>query len=121
MTIVLNARPTAEAALKAYEERRLSAQNDTPACLYRDASGHPCAIGAALTDEQAASFDRPGQTVQDLYACFRIQTDDIDALQEMQSTHDCWANRAGCRYIWNEQEITEAELKFVATLKRYLV
>lgn len=121
MTIVLNARPTAEAALKAYVEGRLSAQNDTPACLYRDASGHPCAIGAALTDEEVASFDKPTRTIQDLHAFSRIQTDDIDALQAMQMAHDHWANRVGCKSTWNDEEVAEAERAFVATLKRYLV
>src|SRR5690349_21397755 len=58
--IHLRALDVARAAKEAFLEGRLSAQvSPMPTgCFYRDALGAPCAIGAALTDEQARLLDK---------------------------------------------------------------
>lgn len=78
------------AAIQAYREHRLSAQGPTPECAYRDASGLPCVIGAAMTDEEHAGIEEI--SVLSLLDRRFIETDDIDTLIELQTAHDSWAN-----------------------------
>lgn len=91
MAITLKARDVALAAKAAYDEKRLSAQGGTPGCYYRDASGRPCAVGAALTDEQAKKIHN-GATVYGLVE-FGIEFDEVVAVYLLQEAHDSWAMR----------------------------
>ena len=89
------------AARRAYEEGRLQAQkNPGEACLYRDDFGNPCAVGAALTDEEAQtlvdaglnaieirSFE-PGRAFASRVA---ITSDDWAYLSRLQDAHDTWS------------------------------
>lgn len=90
--IHLDVQTVARAALKAYEEGRLSAQGPTPACRYRDASGRPCAIGAAIPDDVAASWDslNGGSGVYTLIGAGEATTDGAIALMRLQDVHDLW-------------------------------
>ena len=96
--IVLNVRDVALAAKKAFDEGRLSAQGPTPACKYRDDSGRPCAIGAALSADEIdrllhgaeAEMETP---IAGLAPHFR--TDRLDALTELQDAHDEWCHTRG--------------------------
>lgn len=81
--IHLDVQTVARAALKAYKEGRLSAQGPTPACRYRDASGRPCAIGAAIPDDVAAEWDNVSDSEFMVGAPF--------ALKRLQMKHDQWA------------------------------
>ena len=92
MAIHLTARDTAIAALKAYDEKRLSAQGPTPACMYRDKSGLPCAIGAAINDEQHAEYT-PSGTIGFMIASgvITVSPEDRYPLQRLQDLHDAWA------------------------------
>lgn len=81
-----------EAGLKAYQEKRLSAQGPTPACRYRDESGRPCVIGAALTDPQAHQLEgaQISMGVKHLAMAWRIEMDRPNELACLQSAHDSW-------------------------------
>lgn len=87
--IVLKAADVIAAARRAYEEGRLSAQGPTPECSYRDSSGLPCAIGAALTDEEANGL---GGSIGSAVNWGDVVTDDKGRLTTLQTAHDLWAN-----------------------------
>jgi hypothetical protein len=92
-TLTLNKLDVARAAAKAYREGRLSAQGSTPKCRYRDPSGLPCAVGAAIDDETAHEWDVcGGNTVTELIDRGKLRTDDKDALRSIQAAHDDWAS-----------------------------
>jgi hypothetical protein len=95
--VVLNKLDVARAAAKAYREGRLSAQGPTPRCSYRDDSGYPCVIGAAIDDNTAALWDMQGVNlgngVSALHRERFLATDDEDALVYLQMAHDDWASR----------------------------
>ena len=82
-----------EAGRKAYLEGRLSAQGPTPECRYRDSSGHPCVIGAALTDKQALYLDRNYDAqVHKLPVEVLDCGIDLRAIRRIQQAHDEWAS-----------------------------
>lgn len=90
--IHLDVQTVARAALKAYDEGRLSAQGPSPACLYRDARGRPCAIGAAIPDDVAAAWDNADEP--DIAALIDqgvVTSSDCSALARLQEEHDLWA------------------------------
>jgi hypothetical protein len=90
--VVLNKLDVARAAAKAYLEGRLSAQGPTPVCSYRDASGCPCVIGASVDDKTAKKWDDLDDSgVIDLKAQDILESDDMQALAELQCLHDEWA------------------------------
>lgn len=92
MTVIhLIARDVAIAALAAHANEQLVAQTPGSRLRYRH-NGHPCAIGAALTDEQAADLDRKtycsvGSLIRDGF----VTADDGAAISGLQSLHDAWA------------------------------
>lgn len=101
-----------KAARKAYDEGRLSAQGPTPACRYRDRSGRPCAIGAALTDKRARECDGYGASdIPSLVRSGALVTDDVDALDNLQIAHDYWANGAANGATRFLQVLTELEAR----------
>lgn len=87
------------AARKAYEEGRLAAQipNDFD-CAYRSQKGNPCAVGAAITDEQYDSFDGMLDTRErsDVWGhvivnkFFIIPDEDVRDIIALQQAHDLW-------------------------------
>ena len=83
------------AGRQAYNEKRLSAQGPTPMCAYRDDSGRPCIIGAAMTDEEAkrTSDGLPVQLFNagDSRAGVAINPEERTELQDLQTLHDAWA------------------------------
>jgi hypothetical protein len=94
--ITLNKLDVARAAAKAYREKRLSAQGTAPLCAYRDYNGCPCVIGAAIDDDTAEAWDAcrelsGGSAIRALSRRGLIDSDDMDALEDLQSTHDDWA------------------------------
>ena len=83
------------AGLAAYHAKQLSAQGPTPMCAYRDPSGRPCIIGAAMTESEV---DAIGSNVPVDVFYVRTNTDVPDtipeernALSTLQTVHDCWA------------------------------
>lgn len=100
-----------KAGLLAYHEKRLSAQGPTPSCMYRDASGRPCVIGAALTDEQAAGI--PESPLVSLIFGGMIVTGAIRGLPRLQELHDRWATAVRDQ----KPHIADAEAKFLALLE----
>jgi hypothetical protein len=82
------------AGLKAYEEKRLSAQNvkgRRSRCFYRDHAGDPCVIGAAMTDRAARRFDRRDDpSIAALVEDGLVETDDRSTLSLLQAEHDAW-------------------------------
>lgn len=100
-----------EAGLKAYHEKRLSAQGPTPSCMYRDASRRPCVIGAALTDEQAP--DIPEMAIGSLIREKVIVTNATRGLPRLQEAHDRWAKAARDE----KPHVADAEAKFLALLE----
>lgn len=91
----LTARDTAIAALKAYDEKRLSAQGPFPACVYMDPTGRPCAVGAAMPPEFAQVITSAGPVsnliVDALITC---PEGDEPKLLKLQMLHDVWAQNA---------------------------
>lgn len=87
--IILNLAKVRAAGLSAYNEKRLSAQGPTPACLYRDASQRPCVVGAAMTDEEASGCSKAPvfSLVSDGFAT----TDNLRELGTGQELHDYWS------------------------------
>lgn len=93
MTIHLTLKAVKEAGRKAYLEGRLSAQGPTPECAYRDKSGRPCIIGAALTDEEARALDHADDgSIDDLIREGLVKTAATAALPALQTAHDHWAS-----------------------------
>lgn len=89
----LTARDTAIAALKAHEEKRLSAQGPTPQCSYMDPSGRPCAVGAAMPKDFARLHTNAG-TVSHLVSegYVTCPEGDEEKLEKLQTYHDVWAS-----------------------------
>jgi hypothetical protein len=108
MTITINGSEVFLAAKKALDEGRLSAfvndQNDS--CEYRDEEGNPCAVGAAFTDDQAASLIPLGMNGQQIaHLCtegvVRV-IEDVPGFDErrvvlLQLRHDAIANARAVR------------------------
>lgn len=110
-----------EAGLKAYNEKRLSAQGPTPACRYRDDSGRPCIIGASIPDEIAATL--PSQYPVWLLRSYGVHIDS-ETICYLQRLHDAWATSltdpAHAIKIVREPKIQPPEYyeaKLVAALK----
>lgn len=84
-----------EKAREAYLAGRLSAQGPTPDCRYRDKSGLPCVISAAVSNLEAERMESPlmrGTSVQSLVRARVIETDDEVFLLTLQIAHDDWAH-----------------------------
>lgn len=107
-------------ARKAFKEGRLQAQNVEDAvsrsslpCLY---SG-PCAIGAALTPEQAEWLDKGGNDVcsdtgiASLDNNGSITTDHYDILSALQDAHDMWVRGESCSITF-ERVLTAQEAEY---------
>lgn len=83
------------AGRKAYEEKRLSAQGPTPACLYRDESGCPCVVGSAMERETisvlvAANYNSSRvQLIPNRIVDFASEEDKQDIMC-LQRSHDNW-------------------------------
>ncbi|AKU43631.1 hypothetical protein CPT_Seuss105 [Caulobacter phage Seuss] len=117
--LTLNVRDVAQAALKAHSEKRLSAQNESPACMYRDHTGHPCAVGAALDNETAHDLDKIVLSdIPRLIASGRLKTDEPDQLAALQRLHDEWAQ---ARRDGHAQGVIDAKEKiFIDFVKEIL-
>lgn len=82
-----------EAGRKAYLAGELSAQGLRPACMYRDDSGRPCVVGAALSTEQAEFIRQAGQNATAISMLIEdgtVSTRANAALPRLQSAHDDW-------------------------------
>lgn len=98
------------AALTAYVDERLSAQGPTPKCSLRDPSGRPCALGAAMTDDEAATPFLPSAAFA-MVSWDWAYTDDVDILTKIQRAHDYW--------VVNPDEAPRYEREFVQLLESY--
>lgn len=106
--IHLTAAKVFAAARLAYDENRLSAQGPTPECRYRDASGRPCAVGAAMTDKEAALLLIYNRTsVAGLpNKLVTVELGDYDRISSLQEAHDEWA-RGGTPASFIRQLLSE--------------
>jgi len=91
----LDTTQVAKAALKAYKEGRLSAQGPTPECAYRDSSGRPCAIGAAIPDKLAEVLTG---SIFAIISTRGWRTNNIQGLSMLQAAHDDWVCGPKSRY-----------------------
>lgn len=96
--------------LAAYHAKQLSAQGPTPACQYRDKSGRPCIVGAALPDDVALPLQQT-QPVWALRGAIDYNPDELREIQDLQLIHDAWATLQGAGE--HKQEIAENILKGV--------
>lgn len=103
MSIHLTYPAVLEAARLAYNENRLSAQGPTPACLYEDDSGRPCAVGAALQPGAIAQIDQ-AETVTTLHhrGIFQMSGEDFTKILALQKAHDRWAGGQGTEEAFKE-------------------
>ena len=101
--ITLTYEQVRDAARKAYDEDRLSAQGPTPQCLYEDDSGRPCAVGAALQPGAISKYDQ-AETVTTLYhrGVFQISGEDFSKIKALQGAHDNWATGQGTEAAFKE-------------------
>ncbi len=83
--------------LAAYNAKQLSAQGPTPACQYRDKSGRPCIVGAALPDDVALSLPQtqPVWGLSGLVKMVDADPKDQREIEDLQRIHDVWALLAG--------------------------
>jgi hypothetical protein len=99
-TIELTWAKVKAAGAKAYQERRLSAQGPTPTCNYRDISGRPCVIGAALTDDQVKPWLAEGNLGENKYYIKTLRCRgvvsysdrDSKKFSRLQGIHDEWCS-----------------------------
>jgi hypothetical protein len=108
--ITLTAANVFAAARLAYDNKQLSAQGPTPQCRYRDRSGRPCAVGAALTDEEAALVTEAYNMTPVMGLPRRLVTIELgnySRIASLQEAHDNWARGTG------------TEDDFVSQLKEY--
>lgn len=93
MKVHLTADAVREAARKAYAANQLQAQHPvyhTKVCQY----SFNCAIGAALTEEQARFLDAQSLTgIGDLIKLEIVTTDSPNWLTQLQAAHDNWSQR----------------------------
>jgi hypothetical protein len=120
MTQALTYEEVVLAGRKAYEEKRLSAQGPTPQCAYRDNSGCPCVVGAALPDSTIAVINQKfmqGSRVSQLRSADVISVksiDELDAIGDLQNAHDEWAKALVALESSLDDPITRKRLKQVA-------
>ena len=99
--ITLTLKGVKAAGLAAFRDRRLSAQGPTPECAYRDTSGLPCVVGAAMTDEQVAALKDSSNNHTSIWALVdsgkvRVSRGATHGkLKELQAAHDQWARNVG--------------------------
>lgn len=103
MTIHLNIRDIARAALARYKAGTLSAQAPTPECVYRSEDGvYACGIGAGLSDADIAALKKANKGRQmgdfnstrfDMLDGWDTTSDNV-TIGEFQQAHDLWGNRA---------------------------
>lgn len=132
MTQTITLEDVLTAGRKAYEEKRLSAQGPTPACSYRDESGCPCVVGAAMTDETVEKVQfqgNDGSRVHQLNTknLIHIPQEDLVAVGDIQNLHDEWTRAVRMTQlgvVTEEQRLTAerncevAEQRFVNALYR---
>lgn len=96
----LTAKKVKDAAIKAYKERRLTAQHrnsERRECVYSQGEYH-CAIGWALNEKTLQRIDKlelnDGAAVDCLvsYGVIAVDEDDLDIIEDIQGTHDEWAD-----------------------------
>ena len=92
--ITIDIKQGVDAALKAFDEGRLSAQH-TGGCLYRDDHQRPCVVGAMISDEDFLEIDLEGMNASSVLEVIErgvIEVrgpDDSDfALDVLQDIHD---------------------------------
>jgi len=93
-----------EAAVKAYEEKRLTAFYPTFGCVYRavtqDGEKLGCAIGVALTDEEidkVKAAEINGAAVYNLEPYAVAAFEDEGFASKLQRAHDEWLGCQGTR------------------------
>lgn len=90
--ITLNIRDVLIQARRAFDAKALSVQHnpEKSRCFYREPdTGHVCAIGASLDDKTAAHWDAQAPSdIRTLHDRGLFETDDIDALMDLQQLHD---------------------------------
>lgn len=87
MTLKLTLAEVKTQGLKAYNEKRLSAQGPTPRCNYRDPSGRPCIVGAAIPDDIASKLPQTA-------AAWSLRGEGVEiacGITHLQKLHDAWA------------------------------
>ncbi|MGH6957857.1 MAG: hypothetical protein ACREEW_14420 [Caulobacteraceae bacterium] len=96
MIFTLNAADAARNALAAHAAGKLTAQSTNPVCIYEDSNtGCHCAIGVSFPPELHTNIQSRGwgaSRIVSLIAYSCLQTDNIDALTEIQSAHDAWCS-----------------------------
>lgn len=101
-----------DAARAAYDNRQLIAQHPGESLCYRNSKGHVCAIGAALTPEEAEQVQKSGYSFIDsliTYGPITIPASDhADEFRAIQRAHDAWS---GIPYN------ADAEARFLSLLK----
>lgn len=100
------------AAQAAYDAGTLQAQTAPSShCYYRSPRDNsPCAIGAALTDEQAGMLaDRSmnGKSVQGLIDRMILVTDEPYQLNRLQRAHDRWSGAEPIDKPYRENQFKE--------------
>lgn len=95
-----------EKATEAYQAGRLSAQGPHPACVYRDADGRPCVVGAALSDPDARRLiDDGGLAIESLIYDGVVRTNAPRWLQRLQEAHDQWCSTDGKTRVIGHREL----------------
>lgn len=106
------------AGRKAYEEKRLQAQNGGESyCTYRDNKGCPCVVGAAMTVETLDSLRDNGRNKMGIGDLARrefvsIPEEDVAEITRLQAAHDQWSWAVAD----DPSEAAEAEESFRARL-----
>ena len=95
MTFHLTLADVKTKGLAAYHAKQLSAQGPTPACRYRDASGRPCIVGAALPDDVAATLRGSTPIGHIRSDVIEIDRGEQTQISDLQKIHDAWATLMG--------------------------
>lgn len=117
-----------EGARAFYDAGRLTAQMPGSArpCVYRTVDGkYGCAVGAALTDDEVASFrawdvNLGGSASSMSYQAeragiLRIKPDEMDDVRYVQMIHDYWCNSTGVNVLGEERRLV-AERAFLLAI-----
>lgn len=99
------------------------AQGPTPRCAYKDRSGCPCVVGAAMTEETIGRIEYSGSlhTPIDMIAATFVNIDknEMEDILSLQKAHDRWASAKDGDFF-SESMLDEAikmEKHFLQTLK----
>jgi len=121
MTFVLTLEAVKTAAREAYAKGELGFQKGEERCLYRGASGAPCAVGAALPPEVIDTLVRKdlNETRFARLVCddhLVVAEGDKWAISAIQTAHDAIINVARTRRL-HPDEICPSEEELVGRLK----